>query len=167
MINFKRPAIKVVFFLFFVSCSDINPEFTTQNLIGTWEQSEFNPEVQLFNVNALIFKENGTFETRLSYRQQDVQIDLGYYFLTTGNYVLNGNKLIFSNLTYFILPLDSDQIYVLLDELIELVPEEGNVVNSFQVEISTNGGKNELTIDYGPCGPNELCLGPQTFFKVR
>ncbi|MFD2201694.1 hypothetical protein [Shivajiella indica] len=146
---------------------DDNSEFTSQNLYGTWEKSQFNPELQLFNVNAFIFKEDGTFEIRGSYRQQDVQIDLGYYSLSTGNYVLNGNKLIFSNLTYFILPPDSDQIYVLLEELIELVPEEGNEMNSFQVEISTNSGKNELTIDYGPCAPNELCLGPQTFYKVR
>jgi hypothetical protein len=167
MLKFKKAAFKVAVIFFLASCSDVNPEFTSQNLYGTWEQSQFNAELELFNVNTLIFKENGTFETRVSYRQQDVQIDLGYYFLTTGNYVLNGNKLIFSNITYFILPPDSDQIYVLLEELIELVPEEGNEMKSFQVEISTNSGKNELTIDYGSCAPNAFCLGPLTFFKVR
>jgi hypothetical protein len=167
MINFNNDAFKVVFFLFFVSCSDINPEFTTQNLIGTWEQSQFNEEAQLFDVGSFIFEENGTFENRGSYRQQDVQIDLGYYSLTTGKYILTGNKIIFSDLTYYILPPDSDQIYVLIENLIELVPDEGNEMDSFQVVISTNKDKNELTIDYGPCGPNELCLSPQTFFKVN
>jgi hypothetical protein len=68
MINFNNDAFKVVFFLFFVSCSDINPEFTTQNLIGTWEQSQFNEEAQLFDVGSFIFEENGTFENRGSYR---------------------------------------------------------------------------------------------------
>jgi hypothetical protein len=167
MIKIKKAALKVAFIFFLASCSDVNPEFTSQNLYGTWEQSQFNPEVQLFNVNAFIFKDNGTFENRGSFRQQDIQIDLGYYFLTTGNYVLNGNKLIFSSLTYYTLPEDSDQLYVLLEELVQLFPEEGNEDNNFQVEISTNSSKNELTLDYGPCPPNALCLGPQTFFKVR
>lgn len=167
MINYNKPLIGVILLFFLVSCSDDSVEFTTQNLYGTWEQNQFNPEIELFNVNAFIFKQDGTFEIRRSYRQQDVQIDLGYYSLTTGDYVLTGNKLIFSNLIYFDLPPDSEQIYVLLEELIELVPEEGNDMNSFQVEISTNSSKNELTMDYGPCPPNALCLGPQTFFKVR
>lgn len=167
MKKLKKAAFEVVFIFFLVSCSDYSPEFTPQNLYGTWEQSQFNPEGQLFNVKAFIFKDNGTFENRGSYRQQDIQIDLGYYFLTTGNYVLNGNKLIFSNLTYYTLPEDSDQVYVLLEELVPFVPEEGIENKNFQVEISTNSSKNELTMDYGPCHPNALCLDPQTFFMVR
>ena len=167
MIKFKKAAFKVAFIFFLVSCSDYSPEFTSQNLYGTWEQSQFNPGVKLFNVNAFIFRDNGTFENRGSYRQQDVQIDLGYYFLTSGNYVLNGNKLIFSNLTYYTLPEDSDQLYVLLEELVQFFSEEGNENNNFQVEISTNSSKNELTMDYVTCPPDALCLDPKTFFKVR
>jgi hypothetical protein len=167
MKSYKNALIGIVLLFFLVSCSDDSAEFNAQNLYGTWEQSQFNTEVQLFNVNAFIFKNDGTFENRGSYRQQDVEVDLGFYFLNTGNYVLNGNKLLFSNLAYFTLPEDSDQQYVLLEDLEQLVPEEGNGNNNFQVEISTNSSKNELTLDYGPCPPNALCLGPQTFFKVR
>jgi hypothetical protein len=167
MINYKKPLIGVVILFFLVSCSDDSTEFTAQNLYGTWEQSQFNPEVQLFNVNAFIFKNDGTFENRRSYRQQDVEVDLGFYFLNTGNYVLNGNKLLFSNLAYFNLPEDSDQQYVLLEDLVQFMTDEVNGDNNFQAEISINSSKNELTLDYGPCPPNALCLGPQTFFKVR
>jgi hypothetical protein len=163
MINFNKLALRAVFFLFLVSCSDINPEFTPQNLLGTWEQSQFNAEVQLFNITSFIFEDNGTFEYRGSYRQQDTTIDLGYYFLITGNYILNGNKLIFSNTTYYTLP-DDDRLYVLLEEL---VPVEGNENSNIQTEISTNSGKTELTMYRGLCTLGEDCLGPRTFYKVK
>lgn len=145
---------------FTFSCNMDDNDFSQENLHGTWELSSYWEESELFLVQAYEFNEDGTFEHRVTARQQDSNIDLGFNSLTTGTYSLAGNKLSLQEREFLTLPEGSTVWYTGMDKLM------GSDWNrETEITISLKERKSQLVLDFGPCPPYAQCAGPITFYR--
>lgn len=142
------------------SCNMDDNDFSQENLHGTWELSSYWEESELFIVQAYEFNDDGTFENRVTARQQDSNIDLGYNSITNGTYSLVGNKLSLQEIEFLTLPQESTVWYTSSDKL---VGSDWN--RETEITISLQKRKSQLVLDFGPCPPNAQCTGPITFFR--
>lgn len=143
-----------------LSCNIDDNDFNQENLHGTWELSSYWEESELFLVQAYEFNEDGTFELRVTARQQDSNIDLGYNSITSGTYSLVGNTLSLQEKEFLTIPEGSTVWYTGMDKLVG-----GDWNRETEITISLKERKSQLVLDFGPCPPNAMCTGPITFFR--
>jgi hypothetical protein len=122
--------------------------------------SSYWDESGLFIVQTYEFNEDGTFENRVTARQQDSDDDIGINSLISGTYSLVGNRLTLQETQFLTLPEGSSVWYISLDNLVE-----SNWKRETEITISMQDRRSQLVLDFGPCAPNELCTGPITYFR--
>jgi hypothetical protein len=90
-------------FAVITGCRKDSPQNNNERIVGTWENRQIYPSVsgrsQVFTFNT-----NGTFETYATAFNAVSNQSLGYFYKSTGNYVLNGDDLSFNNVVYYGIP---------------------------------------------------------------
>lgn len=153
-------AYSALVFLFF-SCISADDDIELIHLLGTWERGSLHEETGLDFVMVYTFHEDGTFEQKSIARQPNSAIEAGFNSIVSGTFVINGNKLTLYETNWLILPEGSEGWYVTSDELVDV---EWNSERNVTLKLKER--KSQLEMDFGPCAPNELCVGPLTFFRV-
>ncbi|WCT12605.1 hypothetical protein [Mucilaginibacter jinjuensis] len=102
-----KPFVYLVFtliaFAVIISCKKDSPKNNNDGLVGTWENRQIYPSATGHS-QVFTFSANGTFETHATAFDAVSNQSLGYFYKSTGNYVLNGSDLSFSNIVYYGIP---------------------------------------------------------------
>lgn len=144
-----------------ISCSIDQDDVTPSSLHGTWENTSTFEESNLDLVNAFVFNGDGTFETLSFFRETNSARVVGFNSIISGTFELKGNTLTLVETYQANVPEENDQWYLPENELEE---REWNSVREIKLTLKKN--RSQLEIDFGPCPPNALCVGPVTFFRV-
>jgi len=108
-------------------------------LIGLWEVNFYNDYIELDYVTAYVFNANGTYVHSSTLRDRDGSLDLGYNFRSTGNYRVEGNKIILDLTEHLHKPYGADKMFYQIDELDRGHVVEGHSEGSMNFEIRNEG----------------------------
>ncbi|WP_040481330.1 hypothetical protein [Mariniradius saccharolyticus] len=158
---FRLLAYPILIFLS-LSCISDDDDVEFIHLLGTWERGSVHEETGLDFVMAYTFHEDGTFEQKSIARQPNSAIESGFNSIVSGTFELSGNKLTLNETDWLGLPEGTGRWYVSGEELVAF---EWN--RERDVTVTLRERKSQLEMDFGPCGPNVLCAGPLTFYKVK
>ena len=136
---------------------DSSKNNNNNSIVGTWENKQIDPNASAHSQN-FTFKGDGTFETSSTVSDPVTNQLLGYYYKSTGKYVLNDNELSFTNVVYYGLPNNGSGA----------VPENQLVVGSqtynSPYSVGFNAKKDSLSMLIH-CPPNANCIGLQWYKK--
>lgn len=160
----------ITFFLFisalFVSCMGWEDSFSNGSLYDTWEIVDFNEDLQLNRVTTLLINQDGTFEQSTNFKEPNSNTIVGYYFITNGTYILDGNTISFLTLeSRFI---GNDKPYGELSELIPVNFLGGGPPDPFIATLEYRDNGSKLVVN-PPCNDvlNSLCAAAPVYRRAR
>lgn len=136
-------------------------DFDLEDLYGSWEWSLYQEESELFYVNTYEFFEDGTFNNKMTARQKNSKLEIGYNTITSGTYTLVENSLSLKENKFLTIPEDGTEWFISIDNLVE---QEWNRETEIILSMKKRGSA--LVMDFGPCPPNASCIGPITFYRI-
>jgi len=164
----KQASLSILLLLIFYlnSCREWEDSFSNGSLYDTWEIVDFNDNQQLDRVTTLIISKDGTFEQSTTYKEPNSNTIVGYYFITNGTYILDGNTISFLTLeSRFI---GNDKPYGEISELIPVNFPGGGPPDPLitLLEYRDNGSK--LVVNM-PCNDvlNALCAAAPVYSRAR
>ena len=132
-------------------------------LIGLWEVNFYNDYIELDYVTSYLFNSNGTYVHSSTLREKDGSQDLGYNFRSTGNYRVEGNKIIFELIEHLHKPHGASKMFYSKDEL-DRAHIEGNAKFSSNFEIRNEG---QQLFFPGYIVGGDGIVADQTLFRVN
>lgn len=157
----KRVAIILVVTLTISSCTHDSESPQIDLLIGTWSITDILEDSNLSQSLTYDFSSNGTFSVTRVIIDNSTNNIIGYRYRALGSFMSNEDELTLNKVEIYS-HNDSNGLYSDINSL-ELSNE--NITETVNFSIDNTGGL--LTFYYKPCGPNENCIGFQSFQKVN
>lgn len=151
-----KPFVALIFgliaFAVIASCKkDSSKNSNNNSLVGTWENKQIYPNASAHS-ETYTFNGDGTFETSSTVSDAVTNQLLGYFYKSTGKYVLSGDELSFTNVVYYGIPNNGSSA----------VPENQLVLGSQTYNnpysVGYNAKKDSLSLLIH-CPPNASCIG--------
>ncbi len=156
----KKFVLILSLFVICISCSNDDEASITNLIVGVWEDSGFLEIRDQRQALQYDFKIDGTLTISTLIIERSTGNILGYLYRAIGTYRTNEDQLNI-NISEIYLHNNFNAPYSDLEDL-ELSDQQYEQTITFSFDRLFT----ELLFLYPPCGPNELCVGSQTFRKV-
>jgi hypothetical protein len=150
-----KPFVYLIFMLIALAvitgCKKDSSKNNNTPIVGTWENKQIYPNASAHS-QTFTFNSDGSFVTSATVSDPVTNQLLGYFYKSTGKYVLTGGDLSFTNVVYYGIPNNGSSA----------VPENQLVVGSqtynspYSVGFSAKKDSLSLLIH---CPPNANCIG--------
>ncbi len=158
----KKLALLTLLFISFFSCNEDEIKPLGMHFNGTYEQTMYSEEVEVWYVHSLVFQDNGDLEQRITIRESEDGDDLGYSSSMLGTYELNKEEL----------TVVWDEFYALEDPEELYAPRAGLKADEEPSNITQTGileqidGGQRIVIEFSCNDVLSNCTGKTIYTKV-